>query len=444
METVSLAYTASSQGYDVIVLGGGTAGVMAACAAAREHKRALLIEREYALGGTATLSLTLPRMTHHVPGFMENGSLSAQVQSRMEADGFAADGYFAHPEMAKVYLERLCGEYGVEILYGADLVAPLREGAHLEAVVVNTSAGAVAYRAKAFIDCTGNAQLAFLCGCETECGQDGENQPMTLRFAAGGVDVAKVERTLNAWGYRFGGDHFPMEFYSLWREEDFNPLTKLLRQGVTEGALTERDGSYVQVFYHPALGESTLWFNCPEAGHIRDAVSAPSITEMVLYSRESAMRILSFFAKRFPGFEKAAIQSFASIPGIRESRRIVGEYVLTGDDLRARRRFEDAVAQSAYPVDIHSEKNLTLIHFAPGEYYEIPYRCLQPKEMDNLLVAGRCLSASFEAQSSARIQLTCMALGEAAGIAAALSPDVKRIDGADVRRKMQEYGGCFL
>lgn len=99
---------------------------------------------------------------------------------------------------------------------------------------------------------------------------------MTLRFCVGGVDVARVEQTLKEWGYRFGGDHFPMEFYSLWREESFNPFTKLLREGVKEGALTERDGSYVQIYYHPTLGKDVLWFNCPEAGHILDAVSARS------------------------------------------------------------------------------------------------------------------------------------------------------------------------
>lgn len=241
---------------------------------------------------------------------------------------------------------------------------------------------------------------------------------MTLRFCVGGVDVARVEQTLKEWGYRFGGDHFPMEFYSLWREESFNPFTKLLREGVKEGALTERDGSYVQIYYHPTLGKDVLWFNCPEAGHILDAVSARSVTEMVLYSRKSAVRILTFLKRRFPGFEHSYLQTFSSIPGIRESRRLVGEYVLTEEDIRARRRFDDCVAQTAYPVDIHNEHNLVLIHLEPGEYYEIPYRCLVTRELDNLLVAGRCSSATFAAQSSMRIQLVCMALGEAAGIAA--------------------------
>ena len=200
----------------------------------------------------------------------------------------------------------------------------------------------------------------------------------------------------------------------------------------------------MQVYYHQTLGKDTLWFNCPEAGHITSAADAESVTEMILYSRKSAMRIMSFLKERFPGFEEAYIQSFADIPGIRESYRLDGEYIITEKDIEARCRFEDAVAQSAYPIDIHNEKNLVLIHMDPGEYYEIPYRCMLPREVDNLLVAGRCVSATFAAQSSMRIQLTCMALGEAAGIAAAMSPQVKKVDGAQVRRRMIEHGAKFL
>ena len=444
MAAMQLEYQQPSESYDVMVLGGGTAGVIAACAAAREGKRTLILEREFALGGTATLSLTIPKMTNHIPQFYGNSSLAEALQKEMEADGYAADGYFMHPEMAKLYLERMCAQWQVTVVYGADLILPVVENGRIAHMVANTASGPVAYAANVYIDCTGNAQLALMCGCETACGNEGENQPMTLRFAVGGVDVAQVERTLLSWGYRFGGDHFPMEFYSLWREEAFNPFTQLLRKGVEQGAITQRDGSYIQIYYHKSLGEDTLWFNCPEAGHILNATSARSVTDMVLYSRQSAARIHAFLKRSFPGFEHSVIQSFASIPGIRESRRLIGEYVLTEDDLHACRRFDDAVAQTAYPVDIHNEKNLVLIRFEEGQYYEIPYRCMLPKDIENLLVAGRCISATFAAQASTRIQLTCMALGEAAGIAAALSSNVKTVDGAHVRQKMQSYGAVFL
>lgn len=444
MKQSVISYVPMAERYDVLVLGGGTAGVMAACAAGREGKKALILEREYALGGTATLSLTVPRMTNHIPGFVSNSSLAEELQQTLEAKKEGGDTYFCDPQMQKVELEAMCAQYGVTILYGAELVSVVKTEKQIDEVIVSTRGGLRGYRADCFVDCTGDACLARRSGCKTECGYENENQPMTLRFCVGGVDVKKVEKTLLDWGYRFGGDHFPMEFYSLWREEAFNPFTKLLRQGVNEGRLTERDGSYVQVYYHQTLGKDTLWFNCPEAGHITSAADAESVTEMILYSRKSAMRIMSFLKERFPGFEEAYIQSFADIPGIRESYRLDGEYIMTEKDIEARCRFEDAVAQSAYPIDIHNEKNLVLIHMDPGEYYEIPYRCMLPREVDNLLVAGRCVSATFAAQSSMRIQLTCMALGEAAGIAASMSPQVKTVDGAQVRRRMIEHGAKFL
>ena len=389
MKQSVISYVPMAERYDVLVLGGGTAGVMAACAAGREGKKALILEREYALGGTATLSLTIPRMTNHIPGFVSNSSLAEELQQTLEAKKEGGDTYFCDPQMQKVELEAMCAQYGVAILYGAELVSVVKTEKQIDEVIVSTRGGLRGYRADCFVDCTGDACLARRSGCKTECGYENENQPMTLRFCVGGVDVKKVEKTLLDWGYRFGGDHFPMEFYSLWREEAFNPFTKLLRQGVNEGRLTERDGSYVQVYYHQTLGKDTLWFNCPEAGHITSAADAESVTEMILYSRKSAMRIMSFLKERFPGFEEAYIQSFADIPGIRESYRLDGEYIMTEKDIEARCRFEDAVAQSAYPIDIHNEKNLVLIHMDPGEYYEIPYRCMLPREVDNLLVAGR-------------------------------------------------------
>ena len=443
MAQLTIHYEHQADSPDVIVLGGGTAGVIAACAAAREGKRVLLLEREYALGGTATLSLTTPRMTNHMPQIVSCSSLAGLLQAEMERDGFGGDTYFADPQMTKLYLERLCARFGVEILYGADLVSAAMDGQRIAEVIVSTSEGMLGFHAPVFIDCTGNAQLALLSGCETACGYEGENQPMSLRFSVGGVDIPRVYGTLNEWGYRFGGDHFPMEFYSLWREEAFNPFTKLLRKGVEAGALTQQDGSYIQAYHHPSMGRDTLWFNCPEAGHILNAVSARSITRMVLYSRESAQRIFSFLKASFPGFENSYIQSFADIPGIRESRRLVSEYVVSEEDVRARRRFDDAIAQTAYPIDIHNEKNLVLIHMEPGEYYEIPYRCMLPRSVSNLLVAGRCVSSTFAAQSSMRIQLTCMALGEAAGIAAAMSGDVHAVDGAQVRKRMMAHGATF-
>jgi len=441
---ISVGYQLDDGVYDVIVVGGGTAGVMAACAAAREHKRVLLLERFYALGGTSTLCLVAPRMTNHIPDFVDNCSFTRPMQEEMEREGCADGAYFVDPQMHKLYLERLCAAYGVHILYGRELVAAAKENGRIREVICSGNDGLFGYRAKVYIDCTGDARLAMLSGCPCECGGKAGNQPMTLRFNVGGVDVPRVMETLKAWKYPFGGDHFPQEFYSLWREEDFNPLTKLLRKGVEAGELTERDGNYVQVYANQALGRDVLWFNCPESGHIRDAVSAEAQTEMVLYSREAAVRLVRFFKKHVPGFEAAYIQAYSEMPGIRESRRIQGDFVLDEHQVNRRAKFADGIAQTAYPVDIHGDEQLVLRPMESGAYYEIPYRCLLPKGVENLLVAGRCVSCTFAVQSSLRIQLTCMAMGEAAGIAAAMDDTPARVDGADVRRRMMEHGATFL
>ena len=147
MAQLTINYKPADKTYDVIVAGGGTAGVMAACAAAREGARVIILEREYALGGTSTLALTVPRMTNHMPQLTGNSSLADELQSSMEREGCAGDTYFASPEMAKLHLEEMCARYGVEVLYGAELVGAELKGRKVETVVVSTASGLLGYAA---------------------------------------------------------------------------------------------------------------------------------------------------------------------------------------------------------------------------------------------------------------------------------------------------------
>ena len=199
----------------------------------------------------------------------------------------------------------------------------------------------------------------------------------------------------------------------------------------------------MQVFNHEKLGAHTLWFNCPEARHIASATDPESLTSLVRYGHEAALRLHRYLKSDFPGFENSRIGTFSAVPGVRESRRLRGRYILSEEDLKARRHFPDGIAQSAYPIDIHDDQDQLVIHFKDGEFYEIPYRSLCPEEYDNLLVAGRCLSATYAAQSSARVQFTCMSMGEAAGIGAAMSEAPCLLDGQLVRRRMQHFGATF-
>lgn len=448
MSRTEISYRDWPETFDVVVVGGGTAGAIAAMAAAREGAKTLICEREYALGGTASLAQTTPHMTLHMTQKVTNSALAIELQNLMIENGFGEGEIWFSPQLIKCALEMMCEKYKVKILYGADLLGVLKTGTRIDAALFQTISGAVAIKSAAFIDASGNASLAEAAGCPVAVGNaDGKNQAMTLRFALCNVDVEKTRQFMNGAGIWPDMNLPYLEMASLWKYPADHPMTALFRKAVNDGVLTERDGVYFQSFATACYGDGVMYFNCPEAGHILNALDPAAITDMVLYSRKAALRLQRFLKSYVPGFEHSSIHSFAEIPGIRESRRILGEYVLTEEDYYNCLKRPDAVAQSAYPIDIHSS-NHDEGSFRPntlprGEFFEIPFATMIPKQADNLLVAGRCISATFVAQSAMRIQLVCMALGEAAGIAAARNPVAGRNDGAEIRRIMIERGGTF-
>ncbi|MDD4818545.1 MAG: FAD-dependent oxidoreductase [Victivallaceae bacterium] len=443
METMSLEYSLYPKKYDVVVIGGGTAGAMAAMAAGREGASVLLVEREYALGGTSTLAQTTPRMTNHMTQDVMNSSLSGELQTLLVGKNFGFNKTWFNPQLLKCALEEMCEKYGVDLLYGADFLTVVAKNGTLTHAVFQTVAGAIAVAGKSFIDATGNAAVAVAAGCPVEQGDgQGRNQPMTLRFALSHVDIEAARDFMIRSGIWNANEKSYLEMASLWCYNR-HPLTDLFRKAVEDGVLTPRDGNYFQSFAVPCYGSGVMYFNCPEAGHIRNALDPAAVTEMVVYSRKAALRLLNFMRKYVPGFENCELHSFAEMPGVRESRRIVGEYYLTEPDYDKRSKFPDGIAQTAYPIDIHDDSLQTLHLMGPGEFFEVPFRSMIPKNVNNLLAAGRCVSASFRVQGALRIQLVCMAMGEAAGIAAGLDPHTAVCDGAAIRRKMMEYGGTF-
>ncbi len=443
MEMLSLEYSFYPKSYDVVVIGGGTAGAIAAMAAGREGRSVLLVEREYALGGTATLAQTTPRMTNHMTQDVMNSSLSGELHALLIKHGFGSGRIWFNPQLLKCALEEMCEKYGVDLLYGADFLKIVGESGTLTHASFQTIAGPLAVKGGTFIDATGNASVAASAGCPVvEGDENGRNQPMTLRFALLNVDVEATREFMYRNGALDTMDQDYLELASLWKMGN-HPLTSLFRKAVDDGVLIERDGNYFQSFATQCYGTGVMYFNCPEASQIRNALDPEAITEMVVYSRKAALRLLAFLRKYVPGFANAEFHSFSEIPGVRESRRIVGKYYLTEPDYDQRRRFPDGVAQTAYPIDIHDDALQTLHLMGPGEFFEIPFRSLIPQNVKNLLVAGRCVSASFRVQGALRIQLVCMALGEAAGIAAGLNAETAECDGVMIRHKMMEYGGTF-
>jgi hypothetical protein len=388
--------------YDVIVVGGGPSGIAAAVASAREGAKTLLIERYGFLGGAGTAMMVNPWMSYWAGGPDQVQLIFGVLQELI--DRLTAMGAYGHPkqrtafdpEALKVVAERLCQEAGVTLLYHSFLggVQTDDSGRYIRSVKIANKAGLVDFTAKMFVDSTGDADLAALAGASVEKGRavDGLSQPMTLNFRMANVDV----------------DRMP----------DRKEITRRYLEAKARGEIN-------------CPREDVLWFYANQPGVIhfnttriilKDATNPWELTEAEIEGRRQVQEFVRFLKKYVEGFENAYLQMTAPQIGVRESRRVVGEYMLTAEELLAACKFEDVIARGAYPVDIHNPngEGTILRHLKPGEWYDIPFRCLVPKKIENLLIGGRPISATHEAHSAIRVQPIAMAIGQAAGTAAAI------------------------
>ncbi|MGE3726696.1 MAG: FAD-dependent oxidoreductase [Candidatus Sericytochromatia bacterium] len=417
---------------DVLVLGGGSAGSAAAIAAARSGAHTLLAEQNGFLGGTSTASLVTPMMANHLQAKPLNQGIYLEVLNSLLETGDAAvykdgnAGWF-NPEMLKLVLEQKAVEAGVELLYHVYFSQAHVEEGILKGAIFETKSGRGLIRAKVLIDASGDADLAFQAGVPMVIGRESDqaNQPMALRFNLGQVNLLKARDYFASLGEFDWTDNPHDPELPLWTTactwDKPWPLSPLFQQAVTAGELSEDDAAYFQIFTVPGRpGE--VAFNCPRLDQLKNSLDFRQRSQVQVEGKTRILKLWHFCRKYLPGFEKSFISQIAPMPGIRESRRIVGEYVLTSEDFFAARKFPDAVARNNYPIDIHSRDKSGGLHFMQaGDYHEIPFRCLVPLQIENLLVAGRCLSADFSAQGAVRIIPNCYAMGQAAGTAAALA-----------------------
>lgn len=414
--------------YDVIVCGGGTAGSCAAIAAARTGARTLIVEQFGFLGGTQTAALVVPYMGYHAGQEQLITGLHQEIIDRLAAWPGGCNSRAFNYELLKYVLEDMALEAGVDLMYHtflADAVVgsarDTQQAPRLERVVVCNKSGRQALVARQFIDCTGDADIAFNAGvpCESGRPEDGLNQSASLRFVLGNVDLEALSVKITELTGR--PSQPPQIQMGFSKGHTVAPkIEALIDQASEEGVFTPEEGGYIQFFSVPGRpGE--VAFNCPRITFVNGA-KAEDLTRVQVEGRKIIPKIMDFCRRYLAGFDDAYLLLTAPMPGIRESRRIVGEYVLTAEDCLQPTRFPDRIAKSCYPVDVHNPSGVgvTLKHLPPGEYHDIPYRCLVPLGVDDLLVAGRCISATFEAQAAIRIEPTCRAMGEAAGTAAAL------------------------
>ncbi|MBR4442461.1 MAG: FAD-dependent oxidoreductase [Clostridia bacterium] len=397
--------------WDLIVVGGGLTGVAAAVSARRQGLDVLLIEKAGFLGGAPGTLLINPFMPYSTTVDGKRFELSRGFFSELrallkEAGGYADGREDIHEEYLKLVFDRLVKKEGVQPLLHAVLCGVEKDGETITAVKVVTKAGILAFKGRCFIDSTGDADLAVMAGCPYHLGRpDGLCQPMTLCFRIGNVDIPTFQKNRQAMQEKY-------------------------KQFQAEGKI-KNPRENVLIFN--TLVDGVLHFNTTRV--VKHNPTDPfDVTEAEMIAREQMFEMYDFLKNNCPGFEHSQLLYSAGEIGARESRMIDGEYLLTEEDLRDCVKFDDAIAAGNYDIDIHNPEGSGTSHyyFPAGTWYTIPYRSLQPKNADNLLVAGRCISSTHEAQASYRVMPIVTTLGQAAGVAAALAVKagvgVKEID----------------
>ena len=318
-------------------------------------------------------------------------------------------------EVKRTALE-IMEEKGVEVLLYTFFADAIREGDAVKGVVVESKAGREAILAKTVIDCTGDGDVAFRAGVECRKGDaEGGMQPPTLMFCMKGVDVQRLRDAIVGHPDVYDMDVMPPEQF---RTGKF--ITVGLRTQIRQAQAAGYRIPVARTILITGLADDEIWVNMSRVSGV-DSTRPESYTYGEIEGRKQIYEIARYLREFVPGFADARIEKVAPFMGIRESRVIVGRYVLTAEDIIACRRFGDAIAVAGYPVDIHHAKGGDCtMHFC-DDSYDIPYRCLLPERVAGLLVAGRCSSMNHEAMASTRVMSTCMALGEAAGRAARLA-----------------------
>lgn len=425
--------------YDVIVVGGGPAGCTAAAAAAREGARTLLVEATGSLGGMGTSGLVPAWCPFSDKEKMVYRGLAAKVFNTLKAQmphvrEDAMDWVPIEPEKLKRVYDDLVTESGAHILFLTALADVDRDDhGNINTLLFLNKSGLQAFRAAVYVDCTGDGDVAAWAGAEYQMGDEatGELQPATHCFILGNVD-----------------DYAYLNGPKLHAENPHSPIHEVVRSGE-----------------YPAIPDTHLCNNLVapravgfNAGHLWgvDNTNSFSVSGALVEGRKMAAAYRDMLAAVHPAaFGNAVVMSTGTLIGTRESRRITGDYVLTAEDYISRRSFDDEICRNSYFIDVHgtqkeqqsgagSSQSITL--YGPGESHGIPYRCLTPRGLRNVLVAGRSISCDRRVLGSVRVMPVCLAMGEAAGLAAALAAaqtggDVHAVDVSHLRGRLREEGG---
>jgi hypothetical protein len=411
---------------DVIVCGAGPAGVTAAITAARSGAKVRLFETHGSLGGVWTSSLLGYLLDFDKPGF--NQELVRRLRERDAINGGGMNGLSYQPEEMKLLLEELCAAAGVKVQLHTRVTAAYREGRKLRTIVTESKSGRQAWRAPVFIDTTGDGDLGAQAGCEFEIGREKACpcQPMTMYALLVVKDASQIADCIHGTGD--GGRHVgPKAFQET-----------LKRAGVTP--------SYGHACLFPIQGNLVLLMANHEYGI--NATDAAQVTEATLRARGEIHQIVRGLRKLGGPWDGVQVAATPAQIGIRDGRRIRGRYVMTSEDLVQGAVQPDAVVRATFPVDIHAlsaaDNKKAAYHNAgvKTKPYDIPLRALIARDVDGLMMAGRCISGDFIAHASYRVTGNAVAMGEAAGATASVAAKHKTaphaVDWSEVQPVIEE------
>lgn len=463
--------------YDVVVVGGGPSGTCAAIAAARGGAKTLIIERQGYLGGMLTGGMVGSSGIYTVsPSTLEH---HAEIRKRLSTDpdsvhlikgiprelmrrlikrgggggynGEVAPYVCVHVPSLKKLLLDVAEEEKIDIVFYAQGIKPILDGNKVCGVIMQGKGAREAIRAKVIVDATGDGDIAAAAGADFQFGRpsDGEAINMTLMFTIGGIDMEKYVKSEikegAAYPLRTHAEHLQdiKVGNSTWLGGS-NGFTQ--KPGFPKELSSQIDNytwstnkSRGHIFACNTMAPDELYINVTEKFK-KSGIDSWQMSEAIQEIYKQVELLAKMYKTAITGFEKSYIREIAPMLGVRETRRITGDYILNGDDVRSSRKFDDGIAGSSHPIDTSEDGQGRFEHLAGGAWFEVPYRCILVKDFEGILTAGRCISADHDGIGSLRPTAPCMALGQAAGTAAAMAVEKKltprQLDGRDVRKKI--------
>lgn len=444
--------------YDIVVIGGGPGGIPAAVAAARRGHKVLLVERNSFLGGAATSGLGILGYLDR-QGKRALGGIAQELMDRLE-EMHGAMGHFRcpvhnsispiSPECFKIVAVEMCREAGAEILFNNELLDVTIDNGKIKTVTVYGKCVRTVLTAKVFIDATGDGDLAYLAGAPYVSGQDetGIMQPATLMFTVTNYDLEKLLSYAEQHPEDFGikedyAKGYNPDFFRATPGHCFIGLTEMIRRAKAAG---DFDVPRNQFIYITTPTEGELAINTSRITNI-DASDVYQLSDGLTMGYEQVHELLRFMNKYIPGFEHAQLSMIAPSLGVRETRHFKGCFRLTRDNMYSEEVRQQAVAQSAYNIDVHSGVKDHIDLTPVDRPFGIPYGCMVPVQTDGLLLSGRTICLDTATYASARVMGPCIAVGEAVGEAAALCVEQqiepRAIDLAVLQERLRKNGNLF-